>query len=454
MRASPTSVLAVAVAVAVAGCAEAPVRAPELHGITPAQATSEEARVVVIDGAHLVPLVVTDFSRPARSRLAGTFTASLVPHGLDASQAVALSDVSLTSSTALSATVPVGLPRGEYDVVVVDPAGRAMTLEAAYRVVASAETVAGFRIEAIGTQRARSPFVVVLAAVDALGRVVDGFSGAATLSDTTGTLTPTDTGPFALGRARVLVAVAVASPANVLTVRDILGHVSTSEAFEVKPGLAVALAVRSAAQTLPVGACSQPVDVGLEDVFGQPTQAEVPLSVELGAGPLDEVRFFSDAACAVPMASVSVQAGEAGASAFFASTRAGSPTLRVWSASLTSASQRQEVRPGAPSSLGFSTPGRSVRAGDCSAAVTVESLDAYGNASPVAAGVALLLEATPSAGVEFYADAACTTALTSPLIAAGSSSSTLYFKAPSPGPLHLAVTASLGTTTQEEAIAP
>lgn len=438
------------------GCSDAPAPSPELHGLAPSQATSDLDVAVEISGSALTARVVTDFEHSEKSALDATFLASLTPHDGAVSPPIALLDVRLTDAGTLQATVPAGVPRGTYDLVVVDPAQRTMTLRSAYRVVASAETVAGFRIEPIGPQRARCPFTVSLAAVDVVGRVVDGFSGSARLSDQSGALSPTDTGPFVLGRARVQVTVAMPIASNALTVTDDLGHASTADVFEVKAGLPVALTVRSPPQTLVVGACSPPLEVEIVDVFGEPAQAETSLRLAFRAGPLDDVRFFTEAACATAATEVQMRPGDSRAVVHFLTLRAGRPTLRIESESLPSIVQQQTVSPGGPARLTFATPGQVVKTGTCSAGVSVEVLDAHENPSPVAEALAVIVATGPGTGGEasLHPDPDCATPLGAFGIAAGTASSPLYFMGRAPGALRLELTSALGTAWQEETITP
>lgn len=450
------SALGALVALTVTGCTDAPAPLPELRGLAPSQATSDLDVAVEISGSELTARVVTDFDHAEKSALDATFTASLTPHDGDASQAIALLDVRLTAAGTLQATVPAGVPRGTYDLGVVDPAQRTMTLLSAYRVVASAETVAGFRIEPIGPQRARCPFTVSLAAVDVVGRVVDGFTGSARLSDLSGALSPTDTGPFVLGRARVQVTVPAPFASNALTVTDELGHASTADVFEVKAGLPVALSVRSAPQTLVAGVCSQPLEVEIVDVFGEPAQAETSLLLAFGAGPLDDVRFFADSTCATAATEVQMSPDDSRAAVHFLTLRSGRPTLRIEGEALPSTSQQQTVSPGDPARLTFATPGQVVKAGTCSAGVSVEVLDAHENPSPVAEALAVTIATGPgsSGDASLHADPDCATPLAAFGIAAGTASSPLYFKGRAPGALRLELTSALGTAWQEETITP
>lgn len=448
----------VALAAFAVSCSDSLPAAPEIVSIKPNQAPSDAPVPIEIQGTHLAARVVTDFDHRTKSELDATFTATLVRTDGNGSQAVALLDIQLTEDSTLTATVPAGLDRGEYDLTVVDPSRRSVTLAGAYRVVVSAEAVAGFRFDPIGPQRAHVPFTLSLAAVDPTGRVVDGFTGTVILSDRAGTLSPTSAGPFVLGHARVPVTVTFPAASNAITVQDALGHVSTSEGFVVKAGLPEALVFVSEMKATEAGSCSRPFTVEVHDVFGQPAQAEEPLLLTLSAGPLDAVHFFSDSSCTTATTSLSIAVGDSQASASFSTAQAGHPVLRVSGDRLPSVSQTQTVNPGPPSSLGFSTPARTVKAAGCSAAVTVASLDAFGNPSPVGSDLALAVSATPAAGVAFYADAACSTALGSTSIVAGTAGATFYFKRATSGPLRIEVTGAVGsgtqTVSQDETIEP
>src|SRR5207244_3208633 len=77
-------------------------------------------------------------------------------------------------------------------------------------------------------------------------------------------------------------------------------------------------------------------------------------------------------------------------------------------------------------------------AGACSSAATVEARDGFGNVSPVTADTAIALSASPGAGLGFYAGTACAgPVVTSITMPAGASSATFSFQGTRAGPVTL-----------------
>src|SRR5207248_5121433 len=220
-------------------------------------------------------------------------------------------DVAWSGAGALTATVPAGLAIGGYDLTVTNPRGESGVLEQAYRVITSAESVASFRFDPLSQQRAGVPFAVGIAAVDSSGRVVDGFTGSVTLADSSGALTPTSAGPFVLGRAHLADAeVPQPRSQDVLTAADALGHLGSSNPFEVKPGLPSEIDFSSPALMLTAGACSPALTLEARDVRAVAVPLEEPEQLALLAGPPNRVSFFSDAACANALAALDWPAGQ------------------------------------------------------------------------------------------------------------------------------------------------
>ncbi len=108
-------------------------------------------------------------------------------------------------------------------------------------------------------------------------------------------------------------------------------------------------------------------------------------------------------------------------------------------------SQPFAITPGVPSSLAFTTGTANVTAGTCSSAVALGLADSMGNATT--AGSALPVTLSASAPLTFYADAACTTALTQVTVAAGQGATSFYFQASAAGGVTLTATSALGQAT-------
>src|SRR5205823_2233866 len=108
-------------------------------------------------------------------------------------------------------------------------------------------------------------------------------------------------------------------------------------------------------------------------------------------------------------------------------TKAGGPTLNATGGGLTPGNQLQTVNPGAPTVLGFASAAQTVQVGVCSSLATVQTRDGFGNASTVAAATTVNFASSSPLGT-FYSDAACTNAVSAMAVAAGASSTGLYFK--------------------------
>ncbi|MGC4119799.1 MAG: DUF2341 domain-containing protein [Myxococcales bacterium] len=108
----------------------------------------------------------------------------------------------------------------------------------------------------------------------------------------------------------------------------------------------------------------------------------------------------------------------------------------------------------APVALRFSTPPRTVGAGACSPAVTVEAVDDFGVATLASAARELVLASSQPAGFSIWADAACTVPAT-PSIPAGQSTATIYFEQTRAGTLSLTASSSgLVPGRQDQTVLP
>lgn len=329
---------------ALLGCSDA-VYPPRLSAIVPSEGANDIDVQVTISGQNLEPRIRTDFDHPDQSSWNRGFEAALIPVD-QALPEVPITDVLLDQNGALTGTVRAGAARGFYGLRVKDAFGREGAVPEVYRVVASPTKVAAFLFESIGPQRPGVPFTVQLSAIDADGKVVDGFTSGVDVKDVTGALSPARIEPFVLGKARAQLTVAAFSSTNTITATGPLGHTGTSNMFAVLPGLAVELAFVTAAQSLAPDQCSQKIELEARDTFGFPAKVEAAVESELSAAPPQEVRFFSDAACTQEISTRQLATGESRLSFFFrAGSTAGLFVLRVVPLVLPSASQPQTVTP-------------------------------------------------------------------------------------------------------------
>lgn len=80
---------------------------------------------------------------------------------------------------------------------------------------------------------AGTPFNILLRAQDAYDHQLVDYDGSVAISDTTGTITPTASGPFSAGIRTVTVTIADAQPGVRIQVDDRQGHTGTSPSFDV-----------------------------------------------------------------------------------------------------------------------------------------------------------------------------------------------------------------------------
>lgn len=217
----------------------------------------------------------------------------------------------------------------------------------------------------------------------------------------------------------------------------------------VQPASQIAFA--TTAQTVAAGACSNEVAVESRDPSGTvtPVTAVTPVALSAPGG----FTFYSDPSCAFPTTSVNLPLNGSRAVFRFRATVPGTHPLTATTAALGSATQNATVRAGSASALAFVTPARTVAAGACSEALTLEARDSSGNPSPVGADAPLTLTANPPGGVSFFADATCGLPAAGLAIPAGQTRATFHFRATTPGAVEVASSvAGLGTVSQVQTV--
>src|SRR5262249_23703684 len=136
--------------------------------------------------------------------------------------------------------------------------------------------------------------------------------------------------------------------------------------------------------------------------------------------------FYADAACgAGTITTVTIAAGTNSATAYYRDTKVGTPAITLTEATLGSATQNQTITPAPVAKLASSPAAQTATAGPCSAIPPVQSRDGFDNPSNAAAAIAVSLTSSSSGGT-FYSNPACTAAVTSISIGAGSQTASLY----------------------------
>lgn len=218
------------------------------------------------------------------------------------------------------------------------------------------------------------------------------------------------------------------------------------------------LTFTTGAQTLPAGTCSAPVTVQVGPP-GSPLPVAAAVPVTLSAPPDVNVTFSSSPNCSSAVSQVSIPAGQSSASFYFRSTKAGSAPLTAAATGLTSASQAETITAAPPTRMLFSTPPHTPVAGTCSPLVSLQSVDDYGNVSPVTSNnqqVSFNAQFRSSFDGQFgfYSDPGCTTSVTSLPLRAGESSVGIYYRGVRAQAVIFQTFGSLTGASQEHTIIP
>ncbi|MBN1209229.1 MAG: hypothetical protein JXB05_30505 [Myxococcaceae bacterium] len=209
------------------------------------------------------------------------------------------------------------------------------------------------------------------------------------------------------------------------------GLASGTLSVAISPSGASVLTFTTGAQTVAAGSCSAPVTVQVGPQ-GNPQAVASALAVSLAATPSTSLTFFSDPSCGTEVTQISIPASQSSASFYLRGSSAGPATVTASATGLTSASQGQTITAGAPNKLHFSSPPHTTPAGSCSPVVTLQTVDAFDNPSPVTANVAINLSpefgSTTDGQFQFYSDAGCTTPVTQVTLPAGQTSVGFYYR--------------------------
>jgi len=234
-----------------------------------------------------------------------------------------------------------------------------------------------------------------------------------------------------------------------------VGLLGASQIETITPAPADRIVFTTAPQTVGAGSCGSVATVQSMDPLGNVSPVPAASSVDLTATPSTGFTFFSDAACTSPASAVTIPAGGSQASFWFRGDAAGSVTVDATPVGLLGASQIETIDPAPADRLVFLTPPRTSVAGECSAPLTVQTQDPYGNPVVAPSSLPLSVSGLPAATTVFYADAACALPLAAgePAIAAGSSSATFHFVATAAGALEVTVAAAgLTSAVQDHSI--
>lgn len=212
-----------------------------------------------------------------------------------------------------------------------------------------------------------------------------------------------------------------------------------------------ALAFLTPPRTQRAGECSSVVTLEVRDGLGAPARLRSPLAVSLRGPPDAGFTTWSDPGCAAARSTLLLDAGTMSVDLYFRGTLAGQFSLSADAGSFGAPSQLETIIAGNASALRFASAPQTLSAGTCSAEVTLQATDSFGNRAPVATVTTLNLSTVPDGGLRYFTDATCSAPLTQLDVAAGSAEATFAFQGPFGGTYRV-VAGGLGSATQDEVI--
>jgi len=338
-----------------------------------------------------------------------------------------------SGGTTLITSVTINSPSNSADFYYRDTSAGTPTLTASRTGLTSATTqftiVAGgtvldhFTFSTIsGTKTAGTPFSITITAKDALENTVTGYSGTNSLSDSTGTISPTSTGTFTAGVWTGSVTITKAASGVTISTTGATKF-GTSNSITVNPAAASKLVyVVGAEQTLLTNQMSTVIWVQRQDQYGNPTTSG-DITIQL-ASTSSNGRFYSSSGGGTPITTRPISGGSNSANFYYRDTSAGTPTLTASYAGLTSATTQFTI-------YGYQLvytagSGQTLQTGQVSSQITVQRRDASGN--PITSGSITVNLASSSGGGAFYSDSGGTTLITFVTISSPSSSASFYYK--------------------------
>ena len=286
-----------------------------------------------------------------------------------------------------------------------------------------------FSFAIISNQTENVAFSVNITAQDVYGNTVTSYTNSNTLTNTTGTISPTTTGAFAGGI--WMGNITIASVQSGVTITTSGGSKSgVSNAFDIVSGAVTSakLAFTTAPQTIAAGNVSGIITFQTQDASSNPYNVTADTTINLTSSSASGT-FYSDAAGLNPISLVTINAGASSASFYYKDTTAGSPTITVAespSQGWTAAAQVESVA-GVIAKLAFTTTPQTITAGNVSGIITLQTQDTSSNPYNVTANTIINLTSSSANGT-FYSDAAGLNPINRVTINAGGNSASFYYK--------------------------
>jgi Bacterial Ig-like domain (group 1)/IPT/TIG domain len=231
------------------------------------------------------------------------------------------------------------------------------------------------------------------------------------------------------------------------------GLISTlpTDPITIKPNTGVQLAVSSFSATAGTSAITQ-FSTTLEDAYGNPTSSSAAITINLSSS--SRAGTFAASSGGTPVTAVSLPAGTASVTAYYADTVAGSPTITASATNFTSGAQSETITGGEGAKLAITSTAISTTAGtSATSAFTVTLEDSFGNAT--ARNSALTVNLASSSNGASFAASSGGAWVTSVVLRANTETVTAYYADTNAGSPVITVSGGgLTSGTQTETLTP
>ena len=231
--------------------------------------------------------------------------------------------------------------------------------------------------------------------------------------------------------------------ANEITITDensVSATPDNADSIDINPNTAVDLVFTSSAHTTTAGVCSAAVTIETRDTYGNPSNVSGDQNITLAEN--SDMTFYSDSGCSSSIGTTAtILNGTSSITFYYQDTNDGTTTLSLTSGFNDPAAQSHTINPNTAVDLVFTSSAHTTTAGVCSAAVTIETRDTYGNISNVASDLTVNL--TENSDMVFYSNSDCSSAtITSLVISSGTSGATFYYIDTNDGTTNLTLTST------------
>ena len=269
-----------------------------------------------------------------------------------------------------------------------------------------------FTFSPVGNQTAGIPFSITITAEDEFENTVTGYTGTNSLSDSTGTISPTTTGAFTSGVWTGDVTITTAQTGvQITTIGDSISKIS--DPFDVTPASLHHFTFSTISNQSAGAAFS--ITITAKDEFGNTVTGYT------------GTNSLSDSTGTISPATTGAFTSGAWTGDVTITTAQTGVQITTTKDSISEESNPFNVITGAIAQLAFTTGAQTITAGEASTVMTIQTQDNLYNPANVPLNIKINLSSTSGTGT-FYSDAAGTIPITSVTIYSGTDSASFYYQ--------------------------